>query len=152
MYPFGPLEKRRSTGPSALAYTRQLAPSRHSFGAFRHVRRSTEVPTRRATTQAAPRRSLGLQQKPTKVVAKCQSPAGQSKPDSLYGGVLMPVLLGETRLISVEEAAKYLGVQKSTIYSWAWRRKIPSVKMGRRLLFDQEDLDRMIEAGKRRER
>jgi len=93
-----------------------------------------------------------VRQKPTKVVAKRQSPAGQSKPNSLYGGVLMPILLGEKRLISVEEAAKYLGVQKSTIYSWAWRRKIPSVKMGRRLLFDREDLDRMIEAGKRRER
>ncbi len=64
----------------------------------------------------------------------------------------MPIPLGEKRLISVEEAAKYLGVQKSTIYSWAWRRKIPSVKMGRRLLFDREDLDRMIEVGKRRER
>jgi len=61
--------------------------------------------------------------------------------------VLMAVF--EKRLLSVEEAAKYLGVQKSTIYSWAWRRKIPSVKMGRRLLFDQQDLDRMIEAGKR---
>jgi len=58
----------------------------------------------------------------------------------------------EKRLISVEEAARYLGVRKSTIYSWAWRRKIPSVKMGRRLLFDQEDLDRIIEAGKREAR
>ena len=65
---------------------------------------------------------------------------------------VMPIPLGEKRLISVEEAARYLGVQKSTIYSWAWRRKIPSVKMGRRLLFDREDLDRMIEAGKREER
>jgi len=64
----------------------------------------------------------------------------------------MTVFGAEKRLISVEDAARYLGVQKSTIYSWAWRRKIPSVKMGRRLLFDQEDLDRMIEAGKRRER
>jgi len=55
----------------------------------------------------------------------------------------------KTRLLSVEEAATYLGVQKSTIYSWAWRRKIPSVKMGRRLLFDREDLDRIIEERKR---
>ena len=55
----------------------------------------------------------------------------------------------KTRLLSVEEAAFYLGVQKSTIYSWAWRRKIPSVKMGRRLLFDREDLDRIIEERKR---
>ncbi len=64
----------------------------------------------------------------------------------------MPIPLGEKRLISVEDAAKYLGVQKSTIYSWAWRRKIPTVKIGRRLLFDQEDLDRMIAAGKREAR
>ena len=64
----------------------------------------------------------------------------------------MPAYWGEKRLISVEDAAKYLGVQKSTIYSWAWRRKIPSVKMGRRRLFDQEDLDRMIEVGKREAR
>ena len=58
----------------------------------------------------------------------------------------------EKRLLSVEDAAKYLGVQKNTMYSWAWRRKIPSVKMGRRLLFDRADLDSMIEAGKREER
>ncbi len=58
----------------------------------------------------------------------------------------------EKRLISVEDAARYLRVEKSTIFSWVWRRKIPSVKMGRRLLFDREDLDQMIEAGKRRER
>ncbi len=58
----------------------------------------------------------------------------------------------DKQLLTVEEAAKYLGVQKSTIYSWAWRRKIPSVKMGRRRLFDQEDLDRIIEAGKREAR
>ncbi len=64
----------------------------------------------------------------------------------------MTVFSDEKRLISVEDAAKYLGVQKSTMYSWASRRKIPSVKMGRRLLFDQEDLDRMIEVGKRQER
>ena len=64
----------------------------------------------------------------------------------------MAVFWDEKRLISVEDAAQYLGVQKSTIYSWAWRRKIPSVKMGRRLLFDREDLDRVIEAGKREER
>jgi len=64
----------------------------------------------------------------------------------------MAVFWDEERLISVEDAARYLGVKKSTIYSWAGRRKIPSVTMGRRLLFDREDLDRVIEAGKREER
>jgi len=56
------------------------------------------------------------------------------------------------RLLSVGEAAQYLGVQERTIYSWASQEKIPSVHMGRRLLFDQEDLDKMIEACKREAR
>ncbi len=56
------------------------------------------------------------------------------------------------RLLSVGEAARYLGVQERTIYSWASQEKIPSVHMGRRLLFNQEDLDKMIEACKREAR
>ena len=55
----------------------------------------------------------------------------------------------ENRLLSVEGSARYLGVRKSTIYSWAARHKIPSVKIGRRLLFDRKDLDDLIEKGKR---
>ncbi len=55
----------------------------------------------------------------------------------------------ENRLLSVEGSAKYLGVRKSTIYSWAALRKIPSVKIGRRLLFDRKDLDDIIEERKR---
>ncbi len=56
------------------------------------------------------------------------------------------------RLLSVGEAAHYLGVQERTIYLWASQEKIPSVNMGRRRLFDQEDLDRIIETGKREAR
>ena len=55
----------------------------------------------------------------------------------------------ENRLLNVEGSAKYLGVRKSTIYSWAAQKKIPSVKIGRRLLFDRKDLDDLIEKGKR---
>jgi len=55
----------------------------------------------------------------------------------------------ENRLLNVEGSARYLGVRKSTIYSWAARRQIPSVKIGRRLLFDRKDLDKMIEEQKR---
>ena len=55
----------------------------------------------------------------------------------------------EKRLIGVKEAAIYLGIQRSTLYSWAERRRIPSVKMGTRLLFDLQDLDRLIESAKR---
>lgn len=53
------------------------------------------------------------------------------------------------RLISVEQAEAYLGIKKSTLYVWAGRGVIPSVKMGRRLLFDLRDLDQMIERVKR---
>ncbi len=56
------------------------------------------------------------------------------------------------RLLSVGEAAQYLGVQERTIYSWASQETIPSVHIGRRLLFHQEELDRMIEACKREAR
>ena len=56
------------------------------------------------------------------------------------------------RLLSVEEAAQYLGLHPSTIHSWASQKKIPSVHIGRRLLFNQEDLDRMIEECKREAR
>lgn len=59
------------------------------------------------------------------------------------------IMTVEKRLIGVGEAAHYLGIQRSTLYSWAERRKIPSVKMGARLLFDLQDLDRLIEASKR---
>ncbi len=55
----------------------------------------------------------------------------------------------ENRLLNVEGSAKYLGVRKSTIYSWAAQKKIPSVKIGRRLLFDRKDLDGLIEKNKR---
>ena len=58
----------------------------------------------------------------------------------------------KTRLLSVGEAAQYLGVQERTIYSWASQEKIPSVHIGRRLLFNQEELDRIIEACKREAR
>jgi len=56
----------------------------------------------------------------------------------------------ENRLLNVERSAKYLGVRKSTIYSWAAQKKIPSVKIGRRLLFDRKDLDGLIEKNKRK--
>ena len=55
----------------------------------------------------------------------------------------------QKRLIGVREAATYLGIQRSTLYTWAERGKITSVKIGARLLFDLQDLDQFIEASKR---
>jgi len=52
------------------------------------------------------------------------------------------------RLLNIGETAKYLNVSVNTIYSWVCQRRIPFVKLGRRLLFDIEDLDRWIESQK----
>ncbi len=53
------------------------------------------------------------------------------------------------RLLSADETAKYLGIKKGTLYVWARSGKIPSVKIGTRLLFDVRDLDELIKRQKR---
>lgn len=56
----------------------------------------------------------------------------------------MAVLWDAAReLLTVEEAARYLGVKQSELYTLAWRKTIPSVRMDYRLLFDREDLDKL---------
>lgn len=49
-------------------------------------------------------------------------------------------------LLSIKEAANYLGISPWTAYSWVSKGLIPRVKLGRRCLFRKEDLDQMIEA------
>jgi excisionase family DNA binding protein len=49
------------------------------------------------------------------------------------------------RLLNVEEAARYLGLEVDTIYKKARLRELPSVKVGRALRFDVKALERYIE-------
>ena len=49
------------------------------------------------------------------------------------------------RLLNVEEAARFLGLQVDTIYKKARLRELPSVKVGRALRFDTNALERFIE-------
>jgi len=51
-------------------------------------------------------------------------------------------------LLTVQEAGQMLGVSVSTLYGWAWRRKITFVKVGRALRFDKTDLDKFVQAHK----
>jgi excisionase family DNA binding protein len=51
----------------------------------------------------------------------------------------------EARLLTVREAADYLGTTPSTLYSKVWRREVPFVKWGRSVRFDKADLDELIE-------
>ena len=49
-----------------------------------------------------------------------------------------------SRLMSVPEAAAYLGVSPDTIYTWVSQRHMPFTKMGKLVKFDVELLDKWI--------
>lgn len=51
-------------------------------------------------------------------------------------------------LMTVEEVAKYLKVEESTVYTWARKRNIPAIKIGRFWRFRKEDIDRWLEERK----
>lgn len=44
------------------------------------------------------------------------------------------------RLLSAQEAAQYLNLSIYTLRTWVCERRIPFIKLGRRVLFRQEDL------------
>lgn len=56
--------------------------------------------------------------------------------------------LPESGLLTVEDAATYLAVSKSTLYGWVWQRRIAFVKVGRALRFDPADLREFIRANR----
>ena len=47
-------------------------------------------------------------------------------------------------LLNVEEAATELRVSPHTIRGWIFRRRLPFVKLGKRVLLHQKDLDEAI--------
>ena len=79
-------------------------------------------PSTRATRSETSSRKAGLQKS-----AKIGSNSGVGK-----------------RLLNVEEAAQYLGLQVETVYKKARLRELPYVKVGRALRFDVEALERFI--------
>jgi len=49
------------------------------------------------------------------------------------------------RLLTVQQAAERLGLKPSTLYAWAYERRIPTVKLfGRSLRFKASDIDKLI--------
>lgn len=49
------------------------------------------------------------------------------------------------RLLTVRQAAEYLGTTPATLYTKVWRREIPFIKLGRSIRFDLQDLKDLIE-------
>lgn len=58
----------------------------------------------------------------------------------------------ESRLLSAQDAAEYLGVPYTTLRDWALRGHVPVVRapQSRRMWFDRRDLDRIVEQWKER--
>ena len=46
----------------------------------------------------------------------------------------------EERLLSIQEAASFLNLSVYTLRNWVSGRKVPYIKLGRRVLFRKEDL------------
>jgi excisionase family DNA binding protein len=58
---------------------------------------------------------------------------------------------GDVRLMTVREAANFLGTTDKTLYTKIWRREIPFIKLGRSVRFDVRDLEALIERSRVRE-
>ena len=53
------------------------------------------------------------------------------------------------RLFNIKQAAAYLGVAVWTLRDLEWRGELPAIRnLGRRLLFDIKDLDRLVDQHK----
>ena len=53
------------------------------------------------------------------------------------------------RYVDIKRVSKYTSLSVKTLYEWSAQGKIPSIKMGRRVLFDLYDIDRVMAALKR---
>ena len=54
------------------------------------------------------------------------------------------------RLLDVREVAAMLGVKHTTVYQWAYQRRLPVIKlMGHALRFRLSDIQRLIAKGER---
>ena len=53
------------------------------------------------------------------------------------------------RYASIKEVSAYTTLAESTLYEWAGQGKIPSIKIGRRVLFDLHDIDKVMDRLKR---
>jgi excisionase family DNA binding protein len=58
----------------------------------------------------------------------------------------------EGGLITVQDAAKFLAISKSTLYGWVYQRRIPFVKVGGALRFELAELQKYVQSNRFRVR
>jgi len=54
----------------------------------------------------------------------------------------------QSRLFDIKMAARYLSTTVWQMRTLVWEKKVPHVKLGRRILFDRGDLDKLVESMK----
>ncbi len=59
-----------------------------------------------------------------------------------------PAIEGKTRYIDKKALSEYLGLSRFTIDMWVCQRRIPFIKMGRRVMFDLQDIEKWISQNK----
>ncbi len=53
------------------------------------------------------------------------------------------------RYVNINEVSEYMSIPVKSLYELASQGRIPSIKYGRRVLFDLNDIDKMMESMKR---
>jgi len=53
------------------------------------------------------------------------------------------------RYVKIKEASEYTSLPVKSLYELASLGKMPSIKIGRRVLFDLQDIDKVMESMKR---
>jgi excisionase family DNA binding protein len=53
------------------------------------------------------------------------------------------------RYVDIKAVSRYTSLPVKTLYEWAGQGKIPSIKIGRRVLFDLNDIDKVMVSLKR---
>lgn len=54
------------------------------------------------------------------------------------------------RYLTTDEAAQLLRIKRQTLYKWICERKIPSLSLGGKTLFDEAELIEWIESKRRK--
>jgi len=54
----------------------------------------------------------------------------------------------EDRWLTVDDICKYLSVTKDTVYKWIDHKGMPANKVGRKWMFQKDDVDKWVKSGK----
>ncbi len=57
--------------------------------------------------------------------------------------------INRERYVGIKKVSEYTSLSVKTLYEWAAQGKIPSVKLGRRVLFDLNDINALMASMKR---